>query len=97
MKKVEIRKRWEDFIAKYSEHFKDKNEIWYEKLTKLENYILENNKTPSSRDKDKEIKQLGSWLQNQKNKYNKEKYIMKEVEIRKRWEDFINKYSKYFI
>jgi superfamily II DNA or RNA helicase len=97
MKEVEIRKSWEDFIAKYSEHFKDNNEIWYENLTKLENYILENNKTPSSRDKDKEIKQLGSWLQNQKNKYNKEKYIMKEVEIRKRWEDFINKYSKYFI
>jgi hypothetical protein len=96
MKEFEIRKRWEDFIAKYSEHFKDKNEIWYENLNKLEQYIVENNKTPSSRDQDKKIKQLGKWLSHQKNNYNKEQLNMKEVEIRKRWEDFMNKYSEYF-
>ena len=66
MKEVEIRKSWEDFINKYSEHFKDNNEIWYENLNKLEQYILENNKTPTYYDKNKEIKQLGAWLCTQK-------------------------------
>jgi superfamily II DNA/RNA helicase len=96
MKEVEIRKSWEDFIAKYSEHFKDNNEIWYENLNKVEQYILENNKTPSSTDKNNQIKQLGSWLSHQNKNYKKEVEIMKDVEIRKSWEDFINKYSKHF-
>jgi len=96
MKEVEIRKSWEDFIAKYSEHFKDRVEIWYEKLNKLEQYILENNMTPNKRDKDKEIKHLGKWLDHQKQNYKKEQYIMKELEIRKQWEDFITKYSEHF-
>ena len=92
MKDLEIRKSWEDFINKYSEYFKNNNEIWYEKLNKLEQYILENDKTPSKIDKNKEIKSLGRWLSDQKTNYKKERYNMKDLEIRKSWEDFINKY-----
>jgi hypothetical protein len=40
-------------------------------LDKLEEYILENNKKPSSKNKNKEIKQLGMWISHQITKKNK--------------------------
>ena len=71
-------------------------DIWYTILNKVEQYILENNKTPSKTDKNKEIKQLGRWIGTQKQNYKKEQKIMKNLEIKKSWEDFTNKYSEYF-
>jgi hypothetical protein len=52
--------------------------------------------------KNSDVKQLGQWLSNQNTNYNidiKEcKYIMKDENIKKYWEEFINdsKYKKYF-
>ncbi len=96
MKEVEIRKAWEEFTEKYSEYFKDNNEIWYEKLNQVEEYIKTNKKLPSKENKIKEIKSLGVWLSNQKKKYSKKGKIMKELKIRKSWEEFTEKYSEYF-
>jgi ribosomal RNA-processing protein 8 len=94
--KKEYIKPWENFIKEYSEYFKDNNEIWYKNLNQVEEYIKSNKKLPNKRDKNKEIKVLGSWLSTQKTNYQKEKDIMKEVEIRKPWEDFTKEYSEYF-
>ncbi len=96
MKKVEIRKSWEEFIDKYTEYFKTDNEKWYEKLDELEDYIKVYKKTPSQHSKDKTIKNLGSWLNNQKQKYENEIGNMKDSEIRKSWEEFTEKYKEYF-
>ena len=92
MKSPEIRKSWEYFRNKYSQYFQSNEEIWYTNLNKLEKYILENNKLPPRFDKNKEIKQLGMWVSNQKSNYKKEIEIMKSPDIRKSWEDFRNKY-----
>ncbi len=59
-------------------------------LEKLRLYIETNNKLPSKEDKNKEIKQLGCWISDQKTKYSKQKDIMKQENIRIKWEDFIN-------
>jgi hypothetical protein len=53
----------------------------------VEKYIIKNNKTPSTTDKNKDIKQLGYWLSNQKTNY---KNIRNQCKI------FIDKYKEYF-
>ena len=101
MKELEIRKQWEEFINndKYKKYFINYEDIWSNKLEELKMYIDENNKKPSTRDKDIKIKQLFKWLSHQITSYKKEEYIMKEPEIRKKWNEFINndKYKIYFI
>ena len=66
-----------------------KQYTWIEKLNIVKNYIKDNNKLPSSTDKDKNIKSLGSWVSRQKINYDKKQEIMKNEDIRKEWENFI--------
>jgi hypothetical protein len=48
---------------------------------------------------DKEIKRLYNWISTQKDNYKTNQYLMKNKEIKKLWEKFINDqtYKKYFI
>jgi superfamily II DNA or RNA helicase/cell shape-determining protein MreC len=97
MKEESIRNIWEDFINTYSHLFMSNDEMWNDTLEKLRLYIETNNKLPSAKDKNKDIKQLGTWISNQKINYNKKEQIMKEESIRNIWEDFINTYSHLFM
>ena len=97
MKNEEIRIIWKEFIIKYYELFMTNDEIWHIKLNKLEQFINYNKKSPSDSSKNNEEKQLGSWLSNQKHKYNKVTGIMKNKDIRKIWNDFIIKYNEFII
>jgi superfamily II DNA or RNA helicase len=96
MKDEEIRKLWEEFIENYKEYFKTNNKIWIDNLDECKKYIDENNEPPSKTDKKQEIKQLGLWLSTQKKNYSKKEYIMKDEEIIKLWEEFIENYKEYF-
>ena len=91
MKNEDIRKLWNEFNEKYKEYFKSDIEKWKANLNKLENYIIENEKLPSSHDKDKDITKLSRWLSYQKNEC-----IMKNKDNRKQLEEFINKYNDLF-
>ena len=101
MKNEEIRKKWEEFIhdPKYIEYFMSDENIWNSNLEKVKKYIDDNNKRPSSKDKNKEIKSLGYWIEDQVSNYKKKSTIMKNEEIRKKWEEFIHdpKYIEYFM
>jgi hypothetical protein len=46
--------------------------------------------------KDKNIKFLSNWIQNQKTIYKNNKGIMKNKEIRKQWNEFNEKYKELF-
>ncbi len=74
-------------------------EIWIKKLEQVKTYIDTNNKRPSQHDKDKQIKQLGSWIQYQQDNYKKKAYIMTNEEIYNNWKNLLNddKYKQYFI
>ena len=74
-------------------------DAWNESLNELKKYINENDKLPSSTDKDKQIKILGSWIVNQKISYKTKKNIMKNEKIYNQWTKFINDpiYNKYFL
>jgi superfamily II DNA or RNA helicase len=101
MKNINIRKLWEEFIndPKYSKYFISNEEKWKLRLEKVKKYIDEYNKLPSYSDKDTDIKSEANWLDHQQQNYKNNKCIMKNPEVRKLWEAFINdtKYSIYFI
>jgi cyclopropane fatty-acyl-phospholipid synthase-like methyltransferase len=63
-------------------------------LEEVKIYIDKNKKRPNSKDVDKRIKYLGTWVLNQTPHYNSDinesKKIMKEKEIHKLWTDTIN-------
>jgi superfamily II DNA or RNA helicase len=92
MKNKEIRTIWEEFIKEYSKYFKTNVEIWNNILTQVKKYIDKNKKKPSQRDKNKNIKKLGIWLQHQRTNYSKKAYIMQNEEIRTIWETFAKEY-----
>jgi superfamily II DNA or RNA helicase len=93
----EIRNIWEEFIEEYEEFFKTNEEIWKDNLTKVIEYIKENNKVPSNSDNNKKIRYLGLWLDHQKHNYKNNTKIMKlNKEIRIKWEEFIKEYEEFF-
>ena len=100
MENNDIRKSWEDFInnEKYKEYFLDNETIWYDTKNKVKTYIDENNQRPSQHSKDPKTKKLGKWMSHQQQNYKKKIGIMKNNDIRKSWEEFVNddKYKEYF-
>ena len=95
----EIRLEWEQFINDelFKPYICSTEEEWRNNLVKVKEYIIKYNKSPSHRSTDKEVKKLGSWLSNQKNKYKNNTENMKtNPEIRLEWEQFINdaRYNK---
>ena len=96
MKKPEIRKKWEDFIKKYEKYFKSNDENWNDMETKIGDYIEKYNRLPSCCSKEKEVKQMGYWIRNQKSNYSQKICSMKDPDVRKKWEDFIETYEEYF-
>jgi superfamily II DNA or RNA helicase len=100
MKNNNIKKLWYEFIndLKYKKYFFSNEEAWIENLNYIKKYIEENEKKPSSTDKNIEIKKYGSWIEHQLSNYKWNEKIMKINNIKNLWEEFINdmKYKKYF-
>ena len=99
MKNENIRKYWKEFIEKYKQYFLSNNDEWLINFNNLKKYIDENNKRPSSYDKNKEIKILGKWVQTQKSNQKNKEYIIKNLERCHKWNEFITSemYKKYFL
>ena len=98
MKDEEIYKLWEEFINdnQYKKYFEDNKTIWLNNLSEVKKYIDINNKRPSDRDKDVEIKRLAKWIGTQQENYKNKEHIMKDEGIKNTWFEFIEKYKKYF-
>ena len=98
MKDENIKQKWKEFTTKYKQIFLSNDEEWNNNLNLVENYIINNNKKPSNKDKDINIKKLGTWINDQQKNYQKNKRIMKDETIRKKkWKDFIDKYIQFFL
>jgi dephospho-CoA kinase len=91
MKDKNIKKHWEDFVEKYKEYFLSNEELWFNHLKQVEEYIDKNGKRPSNHNKDIKIKQLGKWISKQQTNYKKNERIMKNNEIYNKWTDFLKK------
>ena len=94
MKDANIHNLWLEFISTYNQYVDiNLNEVWISKLNLVKQYIDANKKAPSTTDKNVDVKQLGVWINNQKQNYNSDikkcKQIMKDVEIHSFWKQFI--------
>jgi antitoxin component HigA of HigAB toxin-antitoxin module len=101
MSKIYFRKEWENFIndTKYKIYFMSNEENWNINFEAVKKYIDENNKRPSTENKNNNIKSLGYWISDQQKYYKERKYNMANDNIYQQWTNFINddKYKKYFI
>jgi DNA repair protein RadD len=95
-----IYKKYFEFIndSKYKQYFESNEDNWNKMFDQVILYIDKNNRIPSRYEKNIEVKQLGNWLNSQRNNYNKKEHSMKNKEIYDKWTIFINnsKYIKYF-
>ena len=96
MKSQYIRLKWEEFTRRYPKLFSLFEEKWEEKLKMVDEYIQTYNKLPDKRDKDTEVGSLGNWVSLQKHNYKKNLWMMKEEQMRIKWEKLIQKYPNIF-
>jgi len=90
----EYKKLWEEFTNKYKEFFMTNEEIWYNQLKNLKEYIKQYKKLPTrNKMNDEKILKLNTWLSTQKKIYKKNINIMKiNDKIKLEWEKFIDEY-----
>jgi DNA-directed RNA polymerase subunit H (RpoH/RPB5) len=96
MKDENIRKLWERFVNEYPQVFRTYEDVWKENLEWVRQYVVTNSNLPSGKDKDAIIKQYGSWVSTQKDNYKNNEKSMKDENIRKLWERFVNEYPQVF-
>jgi superfamily II DNA or RNA helicase len=84
------------FLEEYEKYFTSNEDNWKNKLTELEAYIIKENKLPTQRSKNNEVKILEKWLSHQKQNYKNKKQIMKDENIYNQFTKFIEEYEKYF-
>ena len=77
----------------------NRTEIWMNTFDKVKKYMDDNNKRPSTEDKNEDIKSCGHWLSIQRRNYIKKIGMVNNEDIQKLWLNFINddKYKKYFV
>jgi hypothetical protein len=97
MKNTNIKIKWDNFLNEYKEYFISNEEVWYNNLEKVKLYINENKCKPVSTSKDYYVKQLNNWISTQQQNYKNNKNILKNYNIKIKWEEFINEYKEYFI
>jgi superfamily II DNA/RNA helicase len=100
MKNEEIYKAYTDFLNddRYKQYMLNDKEIWLQKLDKLKDFLIKNNKKPTPNNKNEDIKCIGNWLSKQTINYRKKEGIFKNNEFYIKWTEFINYdlYKKYF-
>ena len=73
-------------------------EKWRNTSKKVCAYMDTEKKSPREKDKNPDIKKLGSWVSNQKKNYKNKKYIVwTNEDIRHEWETILETYSEYLI
>lgn len=94
---IEITQTWKKFINQYKKYFDSNEEKWISTLNDLKKYLDTNKSRPSASSNDEYVCYLGRWINTQQNNYNKNKNIIKNINIKNLWEEFNCEYKLYFI
>jgi superfamily II DNA or RNA helicase len=99
MKNPDVHKSWFDTRNKYSEYLCiNRVANWKDMLSKVIEYMDNNNKPPSQINTSKGVKKLGKWISHNKTNYSdditKSRNMMKNSEVRQLWCETVKKYSK---
>ena len=101
MKDINIYNKWESLIKsdEYSEYFVSSEGLFYKHLNLVIKYIDDNEKLPTSKSKEDDIRHLAAWITMQKINYKNIAQSMKIKNVYDRWTSFINdaKYGKYLL
>lgn len=87
------RTKWEKFLDD-NKQILNKEELWNNKMSQLEMFLIKNKRRPFSNSRNKIERQLGQWLIHQTNHYNKNMGLLKNQSRRARWKKFINDNKK---
>ena len=87
---------WNEFNTEYGQYMKSNNDKWITKMNLIKEYIDKNKKTPSCKNKDEDIKQLGTFIMTQNKNFKAKTQIMSDIKYYNLWKDFLKEYSEYF-
>ena len=97
MKLQEIKNLWDEFKKDHKTYFVSNNENWQNKLNIVENFIISNNRLPTTASsEDEETFKLGKWITRNNQEYDKNEKAMKDEQTRSIWLEFKNKYANLF-
>eukprot|EP00965_Chrysotila_dentata_P063489 2104257-Pleurochrysis_carterae.AAC.1 len=103
MKNPEIREEWQAFVDAHRKLFEDNVTVWRRNLRSVHDFIQtqsgeegQQKRRPSKESKDADEKKLGVWISNQQKTYARNLDIMKDPEIRKEWQVFVDAHSELF-
>lgn len=82
---------WTEFMEEYKEYFKSHDEVWYETLKQVKQFICENKRLPTNKDN----KILNKWVSHQQYNYKKKEYGMKDTIKYNLWTAFLEEYTEY--
>ena len=91
-----FRDKWDIFINNHEEYFKSNEEVWYENLDGVEEFIHVHKKRPIVSSNDANERKLGQWIGYQVQKMTKRSGIMANEEIRDVWDNFTSSHLKHF-
>jgi hypothetical protein len=89
MKNDLLKNKWLELINRYPKTFRTLEEIWIDKLNDLDNYISVNKKLPDIVIDD----ELYKWYKRESYHYNNTLKLLKNKEINKLWETFLEKHK----
>lgn len=98
MKNENNRMLWDKFVKdNYILFRRTSEEKWLDNLEIVKEYINENGKLPTSNNINKCVASLSTWISTQRQNYKKNKEIMRNNNIKKIWEEFVNEYEHLFM
>ena len=87
---------WTDFIEEYKEYLKSEDEVWYERLEQLKQFIELYKKKPDHNSQNEDETKLYSWISYQQTKYKNTTHSMKNENKYNLWTEFLEEYKDYF-
>jgi hypothetical protein len=88
----EFRKEWEQVMSDFPQFFVTDEQKWRSKREALIRFWKEKKRNPAKRGEDKE---LGKWLDHQKQDYKNKTKIMAYPEFRKEWEHAMLQFAQF--
>jgi len=96
-KKENICKAWEEFIIEYPSYFFTEEQKWNQTLEEVDKFIIEKGYKPSHNCEDLKGEQLSSWLRIQEANIRRNKGIIKNQELRIKYDNLKLKHKKVFL
>ena len=87
---------WTNFLKEYNNYLKDDDDIWYDNLSELDEYIILHKKRPKKTSLVINEKKLANWISHQLQNFNKNTNNMKKENIKNDFQKFLIDHKNIF-